>query len=111
MSERPSAAAALRPTGAEPRLLATCPSCQTGPLVLVRVALHPANEGMAWQVNVISGDGFEFPTDTSHAGMPLVDLYLQCLDCEQWAVLHLASGVDGTRFLYGPMPNGPTQAR
>jgi hypothetical protein len=108
MSDVPLEDPALRPTGLDPRTLAHCPHCHTGRLVIVRVAAHPASEPLAMHVDLIDGEGFEFPTDTPHEGMPIVDLYLQCLDCEQWAAIHLASGMDGTRFLYGPMaePSG-----
>jgi hypothetical protein len=108
MSDVPLESATLQPTNLDPRTLAHCPHCHTGRLVMARVALHTAREGMAMHVNLVDGEGFEFPTDTPHDGMPILDLYLQCLDCEQWAAVHLASGMDGTRFLYGPMadPSG-----
>ena len=85
MSDVPFESATLQPTNLDPGSLAHCPHCHTGRLVMARVALHPAREGMAMHVNLVDGQGFEFPTDTPHEGMPVIDLYLQCLDCEQWA--------------------------
>ena len=102
--ERRTAMPPLQPTGDEP-ILVPCPHCGAEQLYFAAVEVHPAEGGMDVHISLTEGQAHEYPTNGPEL-VPIIAMHLQCLTCDGWPFLGLASGInDGTWLkFHGYMP-------